>query len=62
MGMALTKNNVEAAIAISKILEEKKCTIADMPKILSYVEMKINKNAIVQADDYSDELAEFDEE
>lgn len=46
--MVLTKRNVEAAIAITNILAEKECTVADLPSIFSYVQMKIGKNTTVQ--------------
>ena len=65
MGMPITQNNVEAAIAIFKILAEKKCTVADAHSVLSYVGMKLNHNTTVPECDYSklfgDELKACDE-
>ena len=46
--MVLTKRNVEAAMEITNILAEKDCTVADLPDIFSYVQMKIGRNTTVQ--------------
>lgn len=45
--MVLTKRNVEAAMEITNILAEKDCTVADLPDIFSYVQMKIGRNTTV---------------
>ena len=60
--MVFTKNNIEAASKIARILAEKKCTVADMPGILSYVQMKITNHTSVQQADFSSELKECEQE
>lgn len=47
MGMKLTESNARAAVGIMKILAENKCTVADMPGILSYVETEIRSETTV---------------
>lgn len=57
--MNVVKKNVEAAIEICKILSEKECTIADVPGILSYVDMKLRSNTMVPKADYYEMFKEL---
>lgn len=58
MGLPITRNNVEAAIAVFDILAEKKCTVADARHILDFVSLKLGKAATVPELDYSSFLKE----
>lgn len=59
MGMKITRNNCKAAVEIMKVLEENKCTIADVGGILNYVEMRIRNATTVPKQDYSAILGEL---
>ena len=59
MGMRVTENNAKAAVEIMRVLEENKCTVADVTGILNYVEMKIRNATMVQKQDYSSILKEL---
>ena len=59
MGMPLTKNNVEAAIAIMDILAEKECTVADSQRILSYVGTKLEHTTTVPKKNYREIMKEL---
>lgn len=58
MGLPITRNNVEAAIAVFDILAEKKCTITDARHILSFVSEKLGAAATVPKRDYRAMLKE----
>lgn len=59
MGMRATENNAKAAVEIMRVLEENKCTVADVTGILNYVEMRIRNVATVPKQDYSSILKEL---
>ena len=58
MYMEITRDNVEAAIAIFDILAKKKCTVTDACQILGFVSRKLGKAATVPELDYSSFLKE----
>lgn len=59
MAMRVTQGNAKAAVEIMKVLEENKCTAADIPGIFSYVEMKIRDVTTVPSLDYEKILQEL---
>lgn len=59
MGMRVTKTNAKAAVEIMKVLEENKCTVADISGIFSYVEAKIRNTTTVPSLDHETLLKEL---